>query len=72
MRSTAREAHTSEVRTSGVHTPLKDTTPRHQITTTILLPFLIYDVEPTSSYPYILTAKAGLTHSGERRSTRKV
>jgi hypothetical protein len=29
-------------------------------------------VGPTNSYPHISTAIAGLTHSGERRSTRKV
>jgi hypothetical protein len=38
----------------------------------IQFPTLIYDVRPTSSYPHISTAKAELTHSGERRSTRKV
>jgi hypothetical protein len=37
----------------------------------IQLPTLICDVGPTSSYPHISTAIAGLTHSGER-STRKV
>jgi hypothetical protein len=55
-----------------VHNPLKDTTPKHRITTTIQLPTLICDVGPTCSYPHISTALAGLTHSGERRSTRKV
>jgi hypothetical protein len=65
------EAHASEVHTSGVHTPLKDTTPKHQISTTIQFPTLICDVGPTCSYPHISTAKAGLTHSGERRSTRE-
>jgi hypothetical protein len=29
-------------------------------------------VGPTSSYPHISTAKAGLIHSGERRSRREV
>jgi hypothetical protein len=38
----------------------------------IQFPTLIYDVRPTSSYPHISTAKAELTHSGERRSARKV
>jgi hypothetical protein len=65
------EAHASEVHTSGVHTLLKDTTPKHQISTTIQFPTLICDVGPTCSYPHISTAKAGLTHSGERRSTRE-
>jgi hypothetical protein len=65
------EAHASEVHASGVHTPLKDTTPKHQITTTIQLPTLFCDVGPTCSYPHISTASAGLTHSGERRSTKK-
>jgi hypothetical protein len=72
VRSTPRQAHASEVHTSGVHTPLKDTTPRHRITTTIQFPTLICDVGLTGSYPHISTTKAGLTHSGERRSTRKV
>jgi hypothetical protein len=66
------EAHAFEVHTSGVHTPLKDITPKHQIASTIQLPTLICDVGPTCSYPHISTAIAGLTHSGERRSTRKV
>jgi hypothetical protein len=65
------EAHASEVQTSGVHTPLKDTTPKHQISTTIQFPTLICDVGPTCSYPHISTAKAGLTHSGERRNSRE-
>jgi hypothetical protein len=65
--NTSGEAHASEV-----HTPLKDTTPNHRIATTIQLPTLIYDVGTTSSYPHISTALAGLTNSGERRSTRKV
>jgi hypothetical protein len=66
------EAHASEVHTSRVHTPLKDTTPKHRFATMIQLPTLIYDVGPTCSYPHISTAIAGLTHSGEGRSTRKV
>jgi hypothetical protein len=66
------EAHASEVHTSGVHTPLKDITPKHRIATTIQLPTLICDVGPTCSYPHISAAIAGLTHSGERRSTRKI
>jgi hypothetical protein len=37
----------------------------------IQFPTLICDVGPTYSYPHISTAKAGLTHSGERRSTRE-
>jgi acyl-CoA reductase-like NAD-dependent aldehyde dehydrogenase len=65
------EAHTSEVHTSGVHTPLKDTTPKHRIATMIQLPTLIYNVGANCSYPHFSTALAGLTHSGERRSTRK-
>jgi hypothetical protein len=36
------------------------------------LPTLICDVGPTCSYPHISTALAGLKHSGERRSIRKV
>jgi hypothetical protein len=70
--NTLGEAHASEVHTFGVHTPLKDTTLEHHITTTIQFPTLICDVGPTCSYPHISMAKAGLTHSGERRSTRKV
>jgi hypothetical protein len=66
------EAHASEVHTSEVHTPLKDSSPKHQITTTIQLPTLICDVGPTSSYPHISTGIAGLTHSEERRSAKKV
>jgi hypothetical protein len=56
----------------GSTPPLKDATPEHEITTTIQLQTLICDVGPTCSYPHISTASAGLTHSGERRSTRKV
>jgi hypothetical protein len=67
-----KEAHASEVQTSGVHTPLKDTTPKLRIATMIQLPTLICDVGPTCSYPHISTALTGITHSGERRSTRKV
>jgi hypothetical protein len=65
------EAHAPEVHTSGVHTPLKDSTPRHQITTTIQLPTLICDVGPTCSYPHISTAKAGFTHSGGEKKHKK-
>jgi hypothetical protein len=77
----------SEVNTSGRFTPLrstplrttpprstplnKETTPKHWITTTIQLPTLICDVVPACSYPHISMAKVGLTHSGQRRSTRK-
>jgi hypothetical protein len=70
--NTSGEALASKVHTFGVHTPLKDSTSKHQITTTIQLPTLICDVGPTCSYPQISTALAGLTHSRERRSTRKV
>jgi hypothetical protein len=35
----------------------------------IQFPTFICDVGPTCSYPHISTAKAGLTHSGKRRST---
>jgi hypothetical protein len=65
------EAHASEVHTSGVLTPFKDTAPKQRIATTIQLPTLICDVGPTYSYPHISTAFVGLTYSGERRSTRK-
>jgi hypothetical protein len=63
------EAHASEVHTSGVHTPLKDITPKHRIATTIQLPTLICDVGPTSSYPHISTALAGLTIGGVLSTT---
>jgi hypothetical protein len=66
-----RGQHLGEAHASEVHTPLKDTTPKHGITTTIPLPTLTCDVGPTCFYPHISTALAGLTHSGERRSTRK-
>jgi hypothetical protein len=66
------EANASEVHTFGVHTLLKDTTPKHQIAIAIQLPTMMCDVGPTWSYPHISTASTGLTHSGERRSTRKV
>jgi hypothetical protein len=40
------EAHASDVLTSGVHTPLKDTTPKHQIhTKTPIQPSNAYKVE---------------------------
>jgi hypothetical protein len=50
-----REAHTSEVHTSG-------STPKHRIATTIQLPTLICHVGPTGSYPHISTA-SGRAHS---------
>jgi hypothetical protein len=63
--------HLREAHAFGVHTLLKDTTPKHRITTTIQLPTLICDVGPTGSYPHISTA-SGRAHSlGGRRSTRK-
>jgi hypothetical protein len=65
------EAQASEVYTSGVHTLLKDTTPKQRIATTIQLPALICDVEPTYSYPHILAALARLTHSGGEKKHKK-
>jgi hypothetical protein len=43
----------------------------HQISTTIQFPTLICDVGPTCSYPHISTAKAGLTHLGEREKHKR-
>jgi hypothetical protein len=65
------EAHVSEVHTSGVHAPLKDTIPNtelqprssSQLSSTMWGPLAPI---PTSQRP-----QAGLTHSRERRSTRK-
>jgi hypothetical protein len=65
------EAHASEVHTSGVHTPLKDTTTKHQITTTIQLPALICDVGPTCSYPHISTTSAGSHTRGREEAQEK-
>jgi hypothetical protein len=67
------EAHASEVHTFGVNTPIKGTTPKHQITTTMQVSTLICDVGPTCSYPHISTAKVGLTHSGgEKKHKRRI
>jgi hypothetical protein len=65
-----REVHTLRFYTSGVHTPNKEV---HQSTKShaIELSTLMCDVGPTCSYPHISTASGRLTHSGNRRSTRK-
>jgi hypothetical protein len=65
------EAHASEVHTSGVHTPLKDTTPKHQITTAIQLPTLICGVEPTCSHPTPQRPKPGSLTRGREEAQEK-
>ena len=66
------EIHTSEANASGVNTPTKESTPKHWTSTESQHPTLICDVGSPTPIPTSQRHEAGLTHSGERSSTRKV
>jgi hypothetical protein len=61
----------SEVHTSGVHTPQLGSTHQSNESHPIQLPTLICDVGPTIFYPHISTAIARLTHSRREEGKEK-